>query len=66
VRFAWDFEVIDINQLQSLRSDLVIVEPKRAAILATLKDMDERGYAVESLADTLGIRAFKKPIVSSR
>jgi hypothetical protein len=66
VRFAWDFEIIDINQLQTLRSDLVTVEPKRAAILATLKDMDERGYAVESLADTLGIRAFKKPIVSSR
>jgi hypothetical protein len=66
VRFAWDFEVIDINQLQSLRNDLVTVEPKRAAILATLKDMEEHGYAVEALAETLGIRAFKKPIVSSR
>jgi len=66
IRFAWDFEVIDINQLQSLRNDLVTVEPKRAAILATLKDMEEHGYAVEALAETLGIRAFKKPIVSSR
>ena len=66
IRFAWDFEVLDINQLQSLRNDLVTVEPKRAAILATLKDMDEHGYAVEALAETLGIRAFKKPIVSSR
>lgn len=66
IRFAWDFEILDINQLQSLRNDLVTVEPKRAAILATLKDMDEHGYAVEALAETLGIRAFKKPIVSSR
>jgi hypothetical protein len=66
IRFAWEFEVIDINQLQSLRNDLVTVEPKRAAILATLKDMEEHGYAVEALAETLGIRAFKKPIVSSR
>ena len=66
IRFAWDFEVIDINQLQSLRWDLVTVEPKRAAILATLKDMEEHGYTVEALAETLGIRAFKKPIVSSR
>ena len=66
IRYAWDFEVIDINQLQSLRNDLVTVEPKRAAILATLKDMEEHGYAVEALAETLGIRAFKKPIVSSR
>jgi hypothetical protein len=66
IRFAWDFEVIDINQLQSLRNDLVTVEPKRSAILATLKDMEEHGYAVEALAETLGIRAFKKPIVSSR
>jgi hypothetical protein len=66
IRFAWDFEVIDINQLQSLRNDLVTVEPKRAAILATIKDMEEHGYAVEALAETLGIRAFKKPIVSSR
>ena len=66
IRFAWDFEVIDINQLQSLRNDLVTVEPKRAAILATLKNMEEHGYAVEALAETLGIRAFKKPIVSSR
>ena len=66
IRFAWDFEIIDINQLQSLRNDLVTVEPKRAAILATLKDMEEHGYAVEALAETFGIRAFKKPIVSSR
>jgi len=45
---------------------LVKVEPRRAEILAELKDMEEHGYNVESLAATFGIRAFKKPVVSSR
>jgi len=66
VRFAWDFEVVDLHMLAEREPMLVKVEPRRAEILAELKDMEEHGYKVEELAATFGIRAFKKPIVSSR
>jgi len=66
IRFAWDFEVVDLHMLAEREPMLVKVEPRRAEILAELKDMEEHGYNVESLAATFGIRAFKKPIVSSR
>ena len=66
VRFAWDFEVIDLDLLAAKEPMLVKIEPRRAEILAQLKDMEEHGYTVEALAATFGIRAFKKPIVSSR
>jgi hypothetical protein len=66
IRFAWDFEVVDLHMLAAKEPMLVKIEPRRAEILAELKDMEEHGYTVESLAATFGIRAFKKPIVSSR
>jgi len=66
VRFAWDFEVVDLHMLAEREPMLVKIEPRRAEILAELKDMEEHGYTVEELAATFGIRAFKKPIVSSR
>jgi len=66
VRFAWDFEVVDLHMLAEREPMLVKIEPRRAEILAELKDMEEHGYKVEELAATFGIRAFKKPIVSSR
>ena len=66
IRFAWDFEVIDLHKLAEKEPMLVRIEPRRAEILAELKDMEEHGYQVEALAATFGIRAFKKPIVSSR
>ena len=66
IRFAWDFEVIDLHKLAEKEPMLVKIEPRRAEILAELKDMEEHGYQVEALASTFGIRAFKKPIVSSR
>jgi hypothetical protein len=66
IRFAWDFEVFDLHMLAAKEPALVRIEPRRAEILAELKDMEEHGYQVEALASTFGIRAFKKPIVSSR
>ena len=66
IRFAWDFEVIVLHKLAEKEPALVRIEPRRAEILAELKDMEEHGYQVEALASTFGIRAFKKPIVSSR
>jgi hypothetical protein len=66
VRFAWDFEVVNLHLLAAKEPMLVKIEPRRAEILAELKDMEEHGHTVEALAATFGIRAFKKPIVSSR
>ena len=64
VRFAWDFDVTDINLLYRERPDLVELTFRRNLILAVLKDMEQQG--VVHLAGEIGIRAFKKPIVSSR
>lgn len=66
VRFAWDFEVDSIADLARLRGDLVTVEPKRAAILAQLKAAEEEGFNAVDWAASVGLRAFKKPVVSSR
>jgi hypothetical protein len=68
VRFAWDFEVTDIRAIYNAAPDLVTMEPKRAAILATIKDAAERhgDDAVAEYFAEVGIRVFKKPIVSSR
>ena len=66
VRFAWDFEVQDIQLFSDNRPNLVTIEPKRAAILAMIKEEAEKGFNVESTLLSIGIRAFKKPVVSSR
>jgi hypothetical protein len=63
VRFAWDFEVENIERLQASNPDLVKLEPKRSEILAELKLQETSG---ETQVGLPGIRAFKKPIVSSR
>lgn len=68
VRFTWDFEVADIHLLAERRADLVTIEPRRAAILSMLKLMDESGgiEAVAGAGARLGLKVFKKPVVSSR
>jgi hypothetical protein len=63
VRFAWDFEVENIERLQASNPDLVKLEPKRSEILAELKLQETSG---EKQVGLPGIRAFKKPVVSSR
>jgi hypothetical protein len=68
VRFAWDFEVEDITQVLEYRIDLVEITPRRAVILQSIKDSAERHCTEEvvNLYAAIGIRAFKKPVVSSR
>lgn len=69
VRFAWDFEVLDVDQLASARRDLVTIEPKRAAILAELREAGERyteDQIIMEMFSRAGIRAFKKPVVSTK
>jgi len=62
IRFAWDFEVENIEAFFAAEPDLCEITLKRAAILTALKELESNGFDVAMP----GIRAFKKPIVSSR
>ena len=66
VRFAWDFEVADIEAVYRAVPELVSLEIKRSAVLAWLKSLEDDGAHVAAVAELAHIRAFKKPIVSSR
>ena len=66
VRFAWDFEVTDIEAVYRAVPELVSLEVKRSAVLLWLKSLEDDGAHVTAVAELAHIRAFKKPIVSSR
>jgi hypothetical protein len=62
VRFAWDFEVDDIDLVYAACPGLVTMTIRRAEVIMWLKNQEECSGSTEMP----GIRAFKKPIVSSR
>jgi hypothetical protein len=66
VRFAWDFEVVDIGQVYRAAPDFIAMEIKRAAVLAWFRTMEAEGMDVAANAAVLGIQASKKAVVSSR
>jgi len=66
VRFAWDFEVTDIEKTAKKYPELVEMTIRRGQVLAWLKSSEDQGYPVEEMAADFGIRAFKKPVVSTR
>lgn len=67
IRFAWDFEVVDIETLYETAPQLVELNFRRAEILAWIKSIEqENDRDPVAIAGLCGIRAFKKPIVSSR
>jgi hypothetical protein len=67
VRFAWDFEVVNIHALAAHHPDLVRMEPKRAEILAEVKAAAETGASMDPARwSSIGLRPFKKPVVSTR
>lgn len=66
VRFAWDFEVIHIESVFRAAPEFVTMEIKRAAVLAWLKSLEDADEDAAGKAAAIGIRAFKKPVVSSR
>jgi hypothetical protein len=66
VRFAWDFEVEDMDLVIDCLREALDITVKRAPILAWLKDMESDGKTVEDIAKNHGLRAFKKPVVSTR
>ena len=66
VRFAWDFEVDNIEAVYHAAPKFVDLEIKRSAVLAWFRDLEAAGENVAAFAIHANIRAFKKPIVSSR
>jgi len=66
VRFAWDFDIVDINMLYLRDRSLVEITPRRAAILALIRGCAESGRDPVDVFSALGIHAFQKPVVSSR
>jgi len=66
IRFAWDFEIEDTAAVYRAAPELVTLEFKRSAVLAWSREMEETKENIEDAAFQIGIRAFKKPIVSSR
>jgi len=66
VRFAWDFEVDSIANVYRAAPEMVTLEIKRAAVLSWLKVLEESDADPVAAASLIGIRAFKKTVVSTR
>jgi hypothetical protein len=66
IRYAWDFEVESIEAVYNTAPAFVTMEIKRSVVLSWIREMEEAGENIEVAAMQIGIRAFKKPIVSSR
>ena len=68
VKFAWDFEVSDIDRLYATQRDKVELTPRRREI-KQMVDIWAVALADDKLIATfedLGIRLFKKPVISTR
>ena len=66
VRFAWDFEVDNIEAVYRAAPEFITLEIKRSAVLEWFREMERADVDVAAAASLVNIRAFKKPIVSSR
>jgi hypothetical protein len=66
VRFAWDFEVMDEDKVFMNLRPACEITVRRTPVLDWIKALESQGENPETLTKAYGIRAFKKPIVSSR
>jgi len=66
VRFAWDFEIEDITAVYRAAPEFITLEIKRSAVLEWFREMERADVDVAAAASLVNIRAFKKPVVSSR
>jgi hypothetical protein len=66
VRFAWDFEVDNIEAVYRAAPEFVNLDVKRSAVLEWFREMERADVDVAAAASLVNIRAFKKPIISSR
>lgn len=66
IRFAWDFEVTDIDKLAHTAPAFCTIEVRRGEVLRWIKDLESLDENIEDWCSQYGIRAFKRPVVSSR
>jgi len=66
VRFAWDFEVDNIEAVYRAAPEFITLEIKRSAVLEWFREMERADVDVAAAAVLANIHAFKKPIISSR
>ena len=66
VRFAWDFEVLDEDKVFMNLRTVCEITIRRTPVLEWIKGLEKQGEDPEVLTKVYGIRAFKKPVVSSR
>ncbi len=67
VRFAWDYTVVDIHALAKARPELVRIEPRRAELIAAIKEAAESGASMTAGAwAPFGIIPVQKAVVSTR
>lgn len=66
IRYAWDFEVDDINVVAKAEPLFVTMEIKRSSVLAWIRELESADEDVAARLALVGISAFKKPIVSTR
>ena len=65
-KMEWDFEVLDHHALAASRPDFVTIKEKRSEVLSFLKGSTEEEDALIDRCSKIGIRAFKKSVVSTR
>lgn len=68
VRFVWDFEVESMTKLMQSAPEFVEITPKRGNILAWIKSLETSDLSDDpiAVAEGIGLKAFKKPVVSTR
>ena len=66
VRFTWDFEIDDLAAVYRAAPEFITLEIKRSAVLEWFREMERADVDVAAAASLVNIRAFKKPIISSR
>ena len=67
VRFAWDFEVFDADGVYRAMPELCEIKVSRSDVLLWLKELEiQAEIDPVTIASNCGIRAFKKPVVSTK
>ena len=66
VRFAWDFEVVDEDKVFMNLRPACEITIRRTPVLDWIKALEKQGEDPEALTKPYGIRAFKKPVISTK
>jgi polyhydroxyalkanoate synthesis regulator phasin len=66
VRFAWDFEVESMETVWEKAPAFVAMEIKRSVVMAWIREAESAGEDIAARAASFGIRAFQRPVISTR